>query len=410
MQIAYSRYIFRRLLRSSAVVLAAYVLAACDATNRASSTYATAVSDVTYELSESPVITIGGEDERQDYAIGRTVGAFWLEDDRLVIADGLSRQLRFYSGEGQLLRTAGGEGEGPGEFRRLHSISRTRGDSIVAWDAYLRRVTVFAPNGDFAYSTADPAWSRILGELQTKYARSILDFARIHLADSSRFVFELNAEPNLQAITHQQVVQDTIPVIAISRTGETWIELGPFPGREYLVYDGMGAPLALGEDLRVAAANEVLYVGSTRDTAIHALSPIGGSPPRSIALPWRRRPTLEEDVNTATRRFLNRIPPDLSSRAERFVNGVPWPDSLPTFSDLLVSSEGTVWVQMFRAPADALQEWIVFTPSGEVVGSVALDTSLKMLDVGADYALVQAADARGVEAIRLHRLRPSDGR
>jgi hypothetical protein len=63
----------------------------------------------------------------------------------IVVASAGSNELRFFSPDGEFLRQAGREGGGPGESRALWSVSRYRGDSLVAYDFQLRRVTVFTP-------------------------------------------------------------------------------------------------------------------------------------------------------------------------------------------------------------------------------------------------------------------------
>ena len=406
----FPRDIRRSIDRLSFLTLVFSALVGCDRAGQESSSYRRPVvqASLAFALSDTPVLVIGGVDEREDYAIGRTIGALRLTDGRVVVADGMTRQLRYYDGHGQHLRTVGGDGDGPGEFRRLHSIVRMQNDSILAWDTFQRRVSVFAPDATFSYSVTNPAWSGMLVELQKQYPRSILDFGKVHFAYDDRFVVELAAGPYVRAITGKQLIQDTLPLLAISRTEEDWTVLGSFAGREHFVQEGVGGAFALGPNLRVAAAEEVVYAGSTRDTAIRALSPVTGEIVRSIALPWRRRATSPEDVEIVSRRFLDRVQPNLASRAAEFVASIPWPDSLPTFSHMLVGADERVWVQMFRAPADVLQEWILFEPSGEIVASFAMDTSLQLLDVGDDYALVQAADGNGVETITMHRLVPTD--
>jgi hypothetical protein len=66
----------------------------------------------------------------------------------LYVGDELAQQILVFDSSGGLLRTLGGKGNGPGEFRSLGSIAWT-GDALAALDRSNRRVTYFgAERGD----------------------------------------------------------------------------------------------------------------------------------------------------------------------------------------------------------------------------------------------------------------------
>jgi hypothetical protein len=83
---------------------------------------------------------IGGDDERDGYAIG-SLRAAVLMGERIVIADGLGGEIRFYDTAGSLIHRYGRTGSGPGEFRALRDIARATDTSVVAWDVQLQRLT-----------------------------------------------------------------------------------------------------------------------------------------------------------------------------------------------------------------------------------------------------------------------------
>jgi hypothetical protein len=70
----------------------------------------------------------------------------------IVIANAGTSELRYHDARGSWLRSVGGQGEGPGEFRTLTNIWRMRGDTLLAWDTRLRRLSFFAPGGEFVGS------------------------------------------------------------------------------------------------------------------------------------------------------------------------------------------------------------------------------------------------------------------
>jgi hypothetical protein len=80
----------------------------------------------------------------------------WVSADsrgRLVVADLSARDLKVYDAQGARVATVGRGGHGPGEFVALWAGQVYR-DSIVAFDAAARRVSLFAPGGALARSFA----------------------------------------------------------------------------------------------------------------------------------------------------------------------------------------------------------------------------------------------------------------
>ncbi|MBL8984199.1 MAG: hypothetical protein JNL26_18580, partial [Gemmatimonadetes bacterium] len=97
-----------------------------------------------------------------------------LGGGRLLVADLRRAGLYVYDAGGQLLRTFGRQGNGPGEFRGLMTVS-VSGDSVGTWDLSMRRFSLFSVERGFErilptppapgdYETPREAW---LGPGQT---------------------------------------------------------------------------------------------------------------------------------------------------------------------------------------------------------------------------------------------------
>ena len=69
-----------------------------------------------------------------------------------------SQEVRFYSLEGRHIRSVGGDGSGPGEFRRPSRIWRWGADSLRVWDGRLRRFSFMDIQGAVA-RTEQVEWS-----------------------------------------------------------------------------------------------------------------------------------------------------------------------------------------------------------------------------------------------------------
>lgn len=70
-----------------------------------------------WEFDPTPVLEIGGEDEREGYALERVGDAVLLEG-KLAVADRGAGEVRVYSLGGELMFRSGRSGDGPGSTGR----------------------------------------------------------------------------------------------------------------------------------------------------------------------------------------------------------------------------------------------------------------------------------------------------
>lgn len=71
-----------------------------------------------WHVDAAPLVRIGASGEPDD-ELAYVTSVVRLRDGRIVVANGISNEVRFYSDSGALLTSTGGEGEGPGEYRAL---------------------------------------------------------------------------------------------------------------------------------------------------------------------------------------------------------------------------------------------------------------------------------------------------
>ncbi len=112
----------------------------------------------TWQVASEPMVTIGGSDERPDYLIERVADATRLSDGTILVVDGGSSELRFYSQDGGHVRTIGGEGQGPGELRMPLDLVRLPGDTLLVL-SISPGLTWYSPDGDFLRQETFSVWS-----------------------------------------------------------------------------------------------------------------------------------------------------------------------------------------------------------------------------------------------------------
>ena len=83
------------------------------------------------------------------------------------------------------------------------------------------------------------------------------------------------------------------------------------------------------------------------------------------------------------------------------------PSTFPSFSRVLLSDDGNLWIEHFQRPGAERREWVVFTPAGEWLRIVYLPLRMVVQDAGADWVLVRTTDELGVERIELFALVPA---
>ncbi|HUE96595.1 MAG TPA: hypothetical protein VMN39_08040, partial [Longimicrobiaceae bacterium] len=85
--------------------------------------------------------------------------------------------------------------------------------------------------------------------------------------------------------------------------------------------------------------------------------------------------------------------------------GVPVPDDLPVFTDLMVDELGWVWARLEVGDPSAPSEWMVFDTDGRARGTVRTPSGLAVQEIG-DTAIIGVwQNELGVEHVRLHLLR-----
>lgn len=132
-------------MRTLALCVTLVLAAACAPTADDDPTQAVAI-----RVAPTPEVVIGGEVSDPDYQLEQAVSALRLDDGTIVVGNSATGQIRFFGGDGRLLRTIGRQGDGPGEFSGRIRLSRGTGRKLRAADGGDRRITVYEADGTVA--------------------------------------------------------------------------------------------------------------------------------------------------------------------------------------------------------------------------------------------------------------------
>lgn len=227
-----------------------------------------------WTVDPEPALQLGVVDGDPDQMFARVVDALRLADGTIVVADGGDLQLRFYDPEGRLLGVAGREGEGPGEFSGITQLATCGGDSVIVWDPWLSRASLFSARGEFVRSFAleAPPPSRLV------YGRW----------DCRGDVMVLIGWPQLEGSAPiLGLHRPSQPIgLASARNGRITVSLGEFPGDDRYGMPGGSGPAPLGRRTLVAMGDGLVFVGTADDYEIRGYR-LTGDLAFSIADPAR---------------------------------------------------------------------------------------------------------------------------
>jgi hypothetical protein len=337
-------------------------------------------------IAESPQLDLASSGTGPSHEFERVTDALRLDDGRIVVADDGSREVRLFSPAGEFISSVGRGGEGPGEFQRIQTISRWRGDSIVVFDQRLDRATVLSEGGGVR--------TILLANLphRPEYLRALGDSGLVGLFSPPAFQ---PAEPGAYRVPYL--------VLRLDAEGVVLDTLGQIGGREGYWAAGISGPLLIGRNGHLAARGGDAVFGDA-DSLEYERYREGIGSTQKVRVPTFDLSLSEQEVEDLRQRFLRpQDPPDV----RRAVEAMPLRNSRPAYSRLLIDTEGCVWAASYRIPGepDGPRSWEVFDSEGTWLGQVTVPDRFSPLDIGRESVLGVWRDALDVQHVQIRSLR-----
>lgn len=343
-----------------------------------------------------PTLSIGEIDGPEDYQFYGVTGALLL-GRKIVVANGGTQQLRNYDMEGVLIGSSGRQGQGPGEFARMGNLSRYRGDSLLVAEKMDNRFSIFSADGVLGRS----------GRL--RQAGGEMPFSTVTGSTANGNFLVRSYDPTGAANAPASgVITAFVELISQVPDGDSGKSIGRFHG--FQMYRGRSpmafGPIPFGSQTVQAAFGNLIYVGESGSYEIKVFSTEGAllriirkeHAPIAIGATYRAR-----DIEQR-RRELSRLPDVLRAAQESVLEEIPFPEFFPAFRDIVLDSEGNLWVGNFSLPGAVERSYLVFDTSGLLLGPVDFPPSFTPFDIGSDYVLGRYRDEQGVEYIHLYEL------
>lgn len=354
-----------------------------------------------WSLSMDPSTIIGAQDQPPEHALFRVVGAHRFPDGRLVIANAGTSELMFFDSRGQFSHTAGGPGEGPGEFGRLRWIQIRRGDTIVAFDGGPVRLVEFDLFGTYVRTV------RLEATTEVRLPVPIIIFP-----DGGTLA---EGAVRIRSEATDGIERSVAAVTGYGSNGEYLAPLGVYPAIDFWIgvrpggRPGRATPF-FGKTTRFLG-NGPRYV--VADNAIAGFDVHDQTGKLSLRTRWQSadRTVTPADVDRARAVLLDGIDdPNQRREQEAWYARVPAAETRPAFAEMRVADTEGYWVRRYAPPGTPPSErWMVFSADGEYIGDASVPAELTLIQIGLDFVVVQTQDADDVEIIQVHVLERTTG-
>ncbi|WP_420634488.1 6-bladed beta-propeller [Candidatus Palauibacter sp.] len=358
-------------------------------------------SDRRCTVGAEPFFSLGDAlgDERYEFYTLR--GMARLSDGSVAVIDRRDQRVRVFSESGEFLRSMGGRGEGPGEFRNPWFLWALPGDTLWVGDYRPQRFNVFSPDGEFIrLVTPDPFY------LNPSHGGGVLSNGHsINTRDDGRDRDDFRTPRDYVIEAHRAdgaLVRElmTLPGRRFGRVEEAPnFLLDPlFDGRPSVDANGTTIAVTAGRHPEVRLLDERLrlrriirWIDEDREVT------------RADVRAWR-----EEYVRQQRERDLGNLAETLRPQMAALLSDErPVADRFPAASSVRVGRDGRIWVRRYPRPRETTG-WLAFEPDGDFFCHLDPVPGLQVYEIGADYILGSRRDELDIESVVMYELIPPD--
>jgi hypothetical protein len=365
-------------------------------------------------LAADTVASIGGAYGEGAHALTKVTAVIILNEapGTIAVADGASAEVRLFDVTGAHVRTVGGRGEGPGEFRWIRRLSQVE-HGIAVWDNVLGRLTILRNDGslDVARITVPLPRGR-----EFNVIGAFKDGSLALLTRRSELAMR-GAAPGLYTDTlvyaRLDVAVSEIDTLARVVTPPRWFyDAGSSWGLEQEIF---------GSDIHATVGDHLLFVGSGDADAIMAYSMSATDRPSRVSLPpsnrlittglataeRERRLQAVEDrfaVTTVIGRDGSNATNEIVSTVQEAVGSLPVSSASPVFDRLIAEGDSVVWVRERPLDGGPQSLWVRLSIGTGEVATLTLPTVVNIVAAKFPYLLTMHEDELGAPVLLIKRL------
>jgi hypothetical protein len=158
-----------------------------------------------------------------------------------------------------------------------------------------------------------------------------------------------------------------------------------------------------GRNAVLTTAGNNLYAGNQDVYEIRVINNLD-SLTTLVRLDRENAPVTQEHIDRyKNARLANVHARDRAAREAR-LDSLPFPETMPAYSTILVDTEGNLWVADHQPFGNEQPVWTVFDSTYRMLGTVETPVRLTIFDIGSDYVLGRWRESNGAESIRVYSL------
>lgn len=351
-----------------------------------------------WSLGAAPLLVLGERGVAAEEFL-RIRAAFRLSNGVVAVLNGGTNEMRLFDEHGRSIRSFGGTGSGPGEFRFISWAGRS-GDTVFVFDNSLSRISGVILRGE----------PRLLGTwpVTARGTRGPLSVGG-RLADG-RWLVATGVSPGWDGPPGVHRLPQSVGVISADGTGEvSWI--GEFPSAAFFVFSPTGniqqaslGPIAFSPWFYSVASGQHVWLGESGADSLVRME-FGRGTRATLRLPLpRRTPPAALIASGRAREMLAATNERSRMRADAKWSATYLPPTLPFFEALVPGPGGEIWIQDYVGVRTDSARYLVVGPDMVARAWVRVPRGVRLHDVGLDYVLGVHEDGDGVESMRLYRL------
>lgn len=352
----------------------------------------------TWTVSPAPTLYIGSEANTQTQFNGVT-GIVRLREGEIVVANGLSQEVRVFSPSGEYIRTLTG---GFGGMRSLDGIWRGTADTVYAAEnlGTQNRIWIFPPVGSTVIKTVGAA-----------NAGSIYPVDRF---PDGHFVVSAPARSPSRAPVGMTFIDSLlVGVVTLDDLAPRWF--GSLRNEMLMLRQSFGrgggrggggretAPYPYGRSTSYAVSGDRLWLGDSETGTITQYASTG----RGLTV--FSAPTPARPLDTA---LVKRVRSSLLSDAMNWTDraridaayALPFPRSAPRFRAFIPGVNGEMWIEVFREDPAAQRSYFIVDRGGTPIGRATMPARFRLLEIGASDVMGVATDDDGLEHVARYKL------
>lgn len=345
-------------------------------------------SDSSCNISSTPALSIGQENGIDTTTLDRVTDATWLANGGIAVVQKLNGTIFVFDSSGRLTETRGRSGQGPSEIRTPWRVWPGRSDTIVVADARPWRFQFFPADNKQARAVRftpeivnRPEFSELLDNGQFLQAELCCrSESQTGVAESKLLVRLFDAGG---------AISDTIAILAYGRQ----MKLSPDRNASWM------RPL-FSSASSVASNGALIVLGEADHDEVRVLTAAGREIRRvrwSLEGKESSRSVSRDEIERYRKTRLAQSTPAIRQFVEEDISpNRPVSDAFPAFSQLLLGTDGILWVKLYRRPSAKADVFLRFDSTGTFLCRVNIPKNLEILRTRKDEILaLERSDESG---------------